>query len=444
MAEKHLTKARECVQKKNYEYAVHWFLTHLKAEPGDLSARKEMRQAERAWSKMQGSGMGRKIKAKLLEGKASAVRIGKDPEKAILACEDILKQDCEILTAYLKLGEAASHANLNELAVMAFEDALTVDKKSKDAWRLMGRVYRNTEQLKQALKCFQHLQKLEPKDKEAMDACKNIPAQMTSQNLDGKNYTELVDKDEAKKLERQQGRIRTPEQALARISDLEVQLRDDPYDTKTMTAIAKLYMKAEQPDEALKMAEKALKIDAENYEIAEFRGDLLLERNATLVKKYEQAVKKDPSLKSKLERAKKQKLDYEIEEYRRRVEAHPTEYGLRYQLGKALYDSGNIDEAIPELQSAKQDPRKKSDAGYWLGRCYVSKKIYKLAVKEFEVAREELFEMEGLKKEITYMLGRIYEQAKKTDKAIAEYEAIATKDFNYRDVTKRLEALSSF
>ena len=441
MAEKHLTKARDCVKKKNYEYAVHWYLTHLKAEPADLDARKEMRQAERAWSKMQGSGMGRKIKAKILEGKASAVRVGKDPEKAILACEEILKADCEIVTAYLRLGEAASHASMNDLAIMAFEDALVVDKNTKEAWRMMGRVYRNTEQLKEALKCFQQLNKLDPKDSEAQEAVKNIPAQMTSANLKDKDYTQLVDKDEAAKLERAQGRVRTPEQALAVINDLEVKLRDDPYDTKTMTKIAQLYLKAEQPDEALKMAEKALKIDENNNEIADLRGDLLLERNEKLVKKYEAAAKKDPAHKGKLAKALKQKLAFEIEEYRRRVEAHPTEYGLRFALGKALYDSGNVDEAIPELQGAKQDPRRKSDAGYWLGQCFVKKKIYKLAVREFEAAREELFEMEGLKKDITYMLGRIYEQAKKTDKAIAEYMAISEVDFNYRDVTQRLEAL---
>lgn len=445
MAEKHLLKARDCVKKKNFEYAVHWYLTHLKAEPADLDARKEMRQAQRAWKKMSGGGgFLAKAKTKALELKVNAVRIGKDPEKAIIACEEILKQDPDVVSAYLKLGEAASHANLNEVAVAAFEDALSVDKKCKEAYRMMGRVYRNTDNLKKSLQCFEQLRKLEPKDKEAVEACKNIPAQMTSANLQDKDFTQLVDVDEKEQLQRQSTRIRTPEQALARITDLEKMLRDDPYDTKLMKQIADLFLKAEQPDEALKMCEKALKIDENDQAILEQRGDLLFKRHEKLVNKLEAAAKKDPAVKAKLQKAKKQQLAFQIEEYRRRVNASPTEYGLRFQLGKALYDTGNIDEAIPELQQAKQDPRRKSDAGYWLGRCFVNKKIYKLAVREFEGAREELFEMEGLKAEITYMLGRIYEQANKKDKAIAEYEKIAEVDFNYRDVTKRLESLSSF
>ena len=50
-------------------------------------------------------------------------------------------------------------------------------------------------------------------------------------------------------------------------------------------------------------------------------------------------------------------------------------------------------------------------------------------------------EMEGLKKDITYMLGRLHEAAKKSDKALAEYSAIAEVDYNFKDVTQRMEKL---
>ena len=54
----------------------------------------------------------------------------------------------------------------------------------------------------------------------------------------------------------------------------------------------------------------------------------------------------------------------------------------------------------------------------------------------------DIFEMDDLKKDITYLIGRIYEGAKKKDKARNEYEKIAEVDFNYKDVTTRIEALS--
>jgi hypothetical protein len=66
-----------------------------------------------------------------------------------------------------------------------------------------------------------------------------------------------------------------------------------------------------------------------------------------------------------------------------------------------------------------------------------------MALKELNTAREEIYEMDELKKDITYLVARIYDGAKKKDKALKEYESIAEVDFNYKDVTKRIEALSS-
>lgn len=447
--DKNVEKARDCVKKKNFEYAVHLYLTYLTAHPDDVEIRKELRASERMGKKLGGGGgLFASAKSKVLAGKVSLISVTRDPEKAMLACEEILKQDPDIIPAILKLGEAASHANLNDVAVAAFEDALSIDKDCKEALRLLGRVHKGTDNLETALKCFQRLAKLDPKDKEAEEMVKHIPASMTTkkvkEGIDKGGYQNLIDKDEAQALEKAGQRIRTPEQALERISELEPKVLDNPKDSKTIRQIAELYLKAEQTDKAIEWCEKALAIDENDFQASELRGDLLLKRYEDAVAKLEAAMRKRPDeqVKAKLARVQAEKLGFEVEEYRRRVQAHPTEYGLRYVLGKALYDSNLIDEAITELQKAKQDPRKKSEAGYYLGQCFIKKKIFKLAVNELKAAREDLFEMDETKKDITYLLGRIYEQAKKNDLAVAEYSQIAEVDFGFKDVTKRLEALS--
>lgn len=450
---KQLDKARAAVKKKNFEYAAELYNLHLKVNPDDLDARKELRVSERAHKKINGGGAGfmAKARAKKLEFQAQAIRVSKkDPEKTMYACEELLKQDPDIVPALLRLGEAAVYAKHNQVAVFAFEDALKIDGKNKEALRLLGRLHETTENLKDALKCFQRLAKLDPKDSEALDKVKKIPASITSKGFQEgskKGFQGLIDKDEAKKLERQSTRIRTPEQALERISDLEPKLKEDPSDTKTMRLIAELYVKAELPDKALAWCDKALEIDAGDFLVSELRGDLLLKRMETANKKLTAAYRKnpnDPNTKAKLAKARKEKMLFEIDEYRRRAEAHPTEPGLRYPLGKALYDAGRIDEAIPALQKAKSDPRKKSDAGYYLGQCYIKKKILKMALKELDLAREDLFEMDETKKDITYLIARIWEGAGKKDKAVAEYEKIMEVDFNYKDVSQRMNKLSGF
>lgn len=448
--DKHLDKAREAVKKKNYEYAVTLFISHLSANPANVGVRKELREAERAWKKMSGGGgflAGAKIKA--LGMKVSTIMVKKDPEKAMIACEEILKQDPDVVPALIKLGEAAHLAKFNDVSIAAFEDALIVDKENKDALRAMGRTYKAMDELEKALKCFQKLAKLDPKDKEAEEETRNIPASMTAkkvkEGVDKGGYQNLIDKKEAAALEKMSARVRTPEQALERISELEPMVEKNPKDTKTMRLIAELYVKAERPDDALAWCEKAMAADPNDYLVSEMKGDLLLQRHEAGVKSLEDAYRKaggDERVKAKLVKARQDKLAFEIEEYRKRVHAHPTEMGLRYQLGKALYDSEKIDEAIPELQKAKQDPRKKSEAGYYLGYCFVKKKMAKLALNELEAARTDLFEMDDTKKNITYLIARIYEQAGKKEQAIAEFNKIAEVDFGYKDVTKRLEALS--
>lgn len=456
---KHLDKARDAVKRKNYEYAVTLFMAYLATHPGDLGARKELREAERSWKRMSGGGggFGAKLKMKGFEAKAAMVRVSaKDPEKAMVACEEILKQDPDVIPALIKLGEAAHLAKLNDVAIAAFEDALAVDKDCKEALRQMGRTYKaigndnkSKPDMEKALKAYQRLARLDPKDKEAEEETKNIPAIMTGMTLkegvDKGGYQNLIDKDEAAALEKQSQRVRTPEQALERISDLEPKVAKNPKDTKTMRLIAELYIKAERPDDAIAWCDKALAADPNEYLCSELKGDLLMQRYETGVKQLEEAYRKsggDEQIKAKLAKARAHKLAFEIDEYRKRVQAHPTELGLRYELGKALYDAEKIDEAIPELQKAKQDPRKKSEAGYYLGYCFVKKKMAKLAVNELNAARDGLFEMDGIKKDITYLLGRIYEMAGKKDQALSEYSQIAEVDFGYKDVTKRLEALS--
>ena len=447
---KQLDKARAAVKKKNFEYAAELYNLHLKANPGDLEARRELRASERANKKLNGGGGGfmAKAKAKKLELQAGAIRINKkDPEKTMIQCEDLLKQDPDTVPALLRLGEAASYANLNDVAIQAFEDALSIDRDCQEALRLLGRVHEATDNLDKSLKCFQRLYKLAPKDKEAEEKVKKIPAMITSRGYEEgskKGFQGLIDKDEAKKLEKKTKRIRTPEEALERVQELMVDLEEDPTDPKIRRKIAEMYLKAEQPDQAIKVCEEGIRLKEDAFDLWEVRGDLKLKQFETGIKKLVAAYRKNPDqrIKTKVAQAKQQKLKFEVEEFRRRSDLQPTEMSHRFPLGRALYDLGMIDEAIPELQKAKGEPRAKVEAGYYLGQCYIKKKILKLALKELETAREDLFEMEGMKKDITYLIGRIYEGAGKKEKAMQAYEQIAEADFNFKDVTKRLEGLS--
>ena len=448
---KMVEKAREAAKKKNFDYAVTLYLEHLKVTPGDVEARKELRATARERFKLSPPGMLSRAKIATQVRTAAAWPVSKkDPEKTVIQCEDVLALDPNAVSVLVKLGEAASHASLNDVAIYAFEDALTIDPKSNDALRFLGRVYRATSEMDKALRCFEKILKALPQDQEANNMIRDIPAQMTSRKVQegaaaGKGYRGLIDEDAAKKLEQQSARVRTPEQAIERAKELEREVAANPTDAKMLRLIAELYVKAGDPDKAMAWAEKAIAAKPGDYLSTELKGDLKLKRYEEMIKKLEKALEKQPddAIKQKRDKAKVEQLAFKIEEFTRRVEAHPTEYGLCFDLGKCLYDAGRVDESITHLQKAKQDPRRKADAGYHLGLCFYKKKIGTLAVKELSAAREDLFEMDGLKKDITYLLGRIYEAGGKGDKAMAEYSSIAEIDYNFRDVTVRMEKLGN-
>lgn len=453
---KMVERAREAAKKKNFDYAIELYLEHLKVAPGDLDARKELRAVERERFKLNPPGMLGRAKIATRVAAARSMPVSKkDPEKTMLSCEDLLKEDPTAVPVLVKLGEAASYANQNALAIAVFEDALTLDAKNADGLRLLGRVYAATEDLQKALGCFQRLNKLLPQDAEAEKMCKDIPARMTLSHkvtADGKvkGHTDLIDKDKAQKLEKEGARVRTPEQAKERVeSELaEIEKNGGKADAKKWRLLAEWSVMYKNYEQALEFFDKALAEKPDDYQSSEGKGDVKIRRYEDTIKKLKDGLKKSPeddNLKAKLEKVTKDKNTFMIEEYTRRVAAHPTELGLAYDLGKALYDADRIDEAITQLQKSKQDARRKSESGYYLGLCYgMKKKIYALAIKELDAARQDIVDRgDQLWKDITYLMGRLHEAAKKPDKALAEFSAIAEVDYNYKDVTQRMEKLGS-
>ena len=95
--------------------------------------------------------------------------------------------------------------------------------------------------------------------------------------------------------------------------------------------------------------------------------------------------------------------------------------------GRAHWDAGRFQEAIPELQAAKREHP--LEAGYLLARCFMKVQVYNMALKELIAAREKAGpeDFSATVKEICYMLGRIYEAAGKVEQATQEYNRIVEK-----------------
>jgi tetratricopeptide (TPR) repeat protein len=134
----------------------------------------------------------------------------------------------------------------------------------------------------------------------------------------------------------------------------------------------------------------------------------------------------------------------QIDVLKPRVERHPNDTRMRFDLAELYRKTKQYTSAIPLYQQASADSRLKEDSLVWLGECFIRTGKLDLGRRQFEKALETLSkEKPDAFKTAHYCLGRVYEKAKKNDLAESHYSEILLMDYEYKDVQKRLEDLQA-
>lgn len=135
-------------------------------------------------------------------------------------------------------------------------------------------------------------------------------------------------------------------------------------------------------------------------------------------------------------------LTFEIRAYRDRIKHYPTDNRLRFDFAVRLFRGRKFDEAIPEFQAARADPKVRVQADLHIGRCFFEKKFASQAVGTLSQAIESYeFPDDSTAKELRYWLGRSQEAEGRNAEALERYGQILQLDYNFRDVRDRLERL---
>ena len=136
-------------------------------------------------------------------------------------------------------------------------------------------------------------------------------------------------------------------------------------------------------------------------------------------------------------------LRYELSLYKERCERYPTDLRLKFDYAKRLFAAGRADDAIPMLQAARSDPKNRAAAGLYIGRCFLRKGFFDQSIAAYKDAMaDHEFDDDELALKLRYWLGRTYEQGKMIDDARKMFGEVLQRDYNYRDVRVRMEALS--
>jgi tetratricopeptide (TPR) repeat protein len=142
---------------------------------------------------------------------------------------------------------------------------------------------------------------------------------------------------------------------------------------------------------------------------------------------------------AELESLRAQRTEILRQSARDRVEQNPTDLQMRFELGEILIEQGQFQEAIPELQKARQNPSVRIRAMCLLGQCFTARSMLDLAAKTLSDAASELPVMDNVKKDVIYNLGIVYEKMGDKEKSIESMKQIYEVDYGYRDVAARVE-----
>jgi tetratricopeptide (TPR) repeat protein len=448
--DKHLEKAREAVKRKNYDFAVALYLEVMMLAPDNEAAAQEMRATQVRQCQEEGRNPAGNItrNAKSIFTKMFS-KVKKDVDKEIMSYENTLKKSPYHINTLMKLASACAEAGYKKRAIVNLQTVLEADKENLEANRALGRLFKEAGNLKEAERAFGRVLKANPHDPEATRAIKDIAADSTYKDISSRGDTyrdQLKNPTKANVLETKQRVIRS-EDDFNKAFDIALdELNENLKDSKRHRKVGDLYFKHKDYPNALKYYQQAVEVNPQDFYAREKIADVKLAQFDDVIKQTSDAYRTDPSESNlaKLEKAKQGKMDFSITEWKRRVEDHPTDLNMRFELGKLLIKNKQYDEAIMHLQKTVNDPKVAMQAHYYLGLCFVNNNMDELGIQEFQKALAGMgMVMDEQRKEITYNLARTYEKNSKNREAIDEYQKIMAEDYTYKDVKERVNGLKA-
>ncbi len=172
----------------------------------------------------------------------------------------------------------------------------------------------------------------------------------------------------------------TPEERMLK------EIEADPAHVGTYLSLAEHYKASNRLDEAEKILARGRKAVPDDDVLKTVHADIQLSRLRRAIDVWTKKVKDNPDdieAPDKLAKIKDMLVQYELNEYRRRVELHPEDAQLHLHYGRLLAAAGKHDEAIAEFQQARSDPDRKVQALHQLGLSFEAKNLPKLAERNY-------------------------------------------------------------
>lgn len=449
------------MEQRNYPYVIQLCQGLLMSHPDFLDGRKLARKAaiEKSKAAKKGffSGLGGGSTIALM--KASGLRRKDDLVALLPALEEIFAEDPFNLQANTLLKEAALRwdSPMMELAFFAMDTLLEGSPKDKEQLKRYAEFCMEQDETARprdparAVEIFNRLLVISPNDMTAIKGSKDAAAAQSVKSGGWEvadSYRDLIkNKDEATSLEQQNRVVKSDEMIEQQIAELSAAIQLEPQSLDKSRKVAELYEQGGDLDNALEWYRYVLSLSAgADQSIARKISDLQLKQIDVAYKAREEylaASPEDPEAPryhAEMEELKKQRSAFILAEARERVDRNPTDLVAHFELGEALMNAGEYQDAIGHFQRARMNPSVRLKSMGKLGQCYVSRNMNDLAAKTLYDAVSELTGMDAVKKDLLYNLGGVYHTMGEKEKSIDCFKQIYEVDYGYRDVATRVES----
>jgi len=427
-------KGYECLEKKNFEYAMELLCMALEKDPAFFDCRMALRAAQvkkyEAAGRLAKMAAGATVATHLTSAKLSMGK--KNFFAAMASAEKALCANPMSTGAHRILVDASKALDFPQTMISSLQMIKKANPKDKEITQELAAALEMLGDWDQAEKVMKSLADMNPDDPDLQQAYKDTAAKAT---IYRGNYESVVRGDQQLGYdeEAEVGVAMTAEEALEeKIYLMEEDLQDNPEDYKLAVEIAKLYVDRKDFERAFEYFDYVMENHtAVDSTIDRAIGDAHEARYNYDIEQYEASSPERSGLEAERDA-------YMLENARERADRYPTMLEFRYEYGERLLKAGQVNEAIQALQRAQNSPGLRQQSLALLGQCFMENGMYDMAMNQVEKALEGKAVMDDQKKELMYILANIYEKQGRSAEAAEQYKAIYEVDINFRDVSQKV------
>ncbi|MFO0930137.1 MAG: hypothetical protein U0736_24450 [Gemmataceae bacterium] len=438
----------------NFDLAISMLRTCCQLVPAKLEYRQALRKAQKArWKGTRNGSFFAPLTTWMTRLKMIGAGRKGQHRKVLEYGEAILAKNPWDRSAHLHMAEAAATLGLPTVAVWILQEGR--ERKANDVAlnRALARLLEKQGLYQQAMAVWGLVLKAVPTDREAMTKSKQMAVDDTiarglyEEPAAAAAAAETAETSATRTAVERPSEAARATQARDRVAQevetLRGRIEANPKTAEPYLQLAAHLVRQKHHDEAQVVLEQGLEATGNAPELRLAHAEHEIEAfRRTLARTDEQlkATPRDDKLIKAREKLLRKIAALDIGYYRQRIEMYPADKSNHYELGVRLYEAGQIEDAIPELQAARADNRLHWKALLGLGRCFQARQNWPLAKRNFEEALKNLPDAETeQKKEILFHLAEGHANAGDLGRAVELAVDLADLDYAYRNIGQLLE-----